>query len=68
MSQITAEAILEALRTIKDPQTNSDVVSLGMVQGLVAKEGHVTFALEVYPAEANAREPLRQACEPPVTA
>ena len=63
MSQITAEAILEALRTIKDPQTNSDVVSLGMVQGLVAKEGHVTFALEVNPAEANAREPLRQACE-----
>jgi ATP-binding protein involved in chromosome partitioning len=68
MSQITTERILDALKLINDPLRKADVVSLGMVQGLTLKDGHVTFALEVDPTEGRAKEPLRQACEKAVLA
>ncbi len=63
MPQPDNEKILQALGLINDPVTNRDVVSLGMIQGLTNRDGHVTFAIEVDPKDGNAREPLRQACE-----
>lgn len=68
MPLVTNETILEALRTIRDPNDSRDVVSIGRINGLSVKDGHVTFALEVAPSEGNAREPLRQACEKAVLA
>jgi ATP-binding protein involved in chromosome partitioning len=68
MSQITTDRILDALKLINDPLRKADVVSLGMIQGLTLKDGHVTFALEVDPTEGRAKEPLRQACEKAVLA
>ncbi|MEQ1888927.1 MAG: iron-sulfur cluster carrier protein ApbC [Alphaproteobacteria bacterium] len=54
--------ILQALSSVIDPGRGADVVSLGMVQGLVIKDGEVGFSLEVSPAEGAAKEPLRMAC------
>ncbi|MSP43160.1 MAG: iron-sulfur cluster carrier protein ApbC [Alphaproteobacteria bacterium] len=54
--------ILQALSQVMDPGKGTDVVSLGMVQGLVIRDGEVGFALEVSPGEGTAREPLRMAC------
>ncbi|MGD9512307.1 MAG: iron-sulfur cluster carrier protein ApbC, partial [Geminicoccaceae bacterium] len=45
-----------------------DVVSLGMVSGVVVKNGNVGFAIEVEPSEARQLEPLRKACEQAVRA
>jgi ATP-binding protein involved in chromosome partitioning len=63
MSSLTTETILQTLRNIPDPQTGTDIVSRGMIQGLTIKDGHVSFAVEVDAKDGNAREPLRQACE-----
>ena len=47
MSDITNQQILDALKGVIDPVLKSDVVSLGMISGLMVKDGHVGFALEV---------------------
>ncbi len=54
--------ILQALSRVIDPDKGTDVVSLGMVQGLVIKDSEVGFSLEVAPSEGAAKEPLRMAC------
>ncbi|MFZ5836430.1 MAG: iron-sulfur cluster carrier protein ApbC [Pseudomonadota bacterium] len=56
------EQILKALSQIMDPDRGRDIVSLGMVQGLVIKDSEIGFTLEVSPDEGAAREPLRMAC------
>lgn len=63
MSDITQEALLAALRQIKDPEKGSDLVSLGMISGLAIKDGHVAFAIEIDPKRAKAMEPVREAAE-----
>jgi len=55
--------ILEALKKIIDPDTGKDILSQSMVQGLVVRDGHVGFSLEVDPARGPKLEPLRKAAE-----
>lgn len=62
MSPTKAE-ILQRLKTIKNGVAADDIVSKGMIQGLVVKDGHVGFAIEVPPEQGSSKEPLRQACE-----
>ncbi|MBT3627819.1 MAG: DUF59 domain-containing protein, partial [Rhodospirillaceae bacterium] len=45
-----------------------DVVSLGMISGIVIRDGNVGFAIEVEPSEGAASEPLREACAADKTA
>ena len=40
-------AVLEALRTVRDPELHRDIVSLGMVRELSVTEGAVRFELEL---------------------
>ena len=40
---------------MSDPDKGADIVSLGMVSGLVVKEGNVGFSIEVDPAGIAAR-------------
>jgi ATP-binding protein involved in chromosome partitioning len=47
MSQVTEQAVLEALRSVKDPDLNADVVSLGFVRNLVIQDSRVSFTLEL---------------------
>ncbi|MBT6441177.1 MAG: Mrp/NBP35 family ATP-binding protein [Alphaproteobacteria bacterium] len=67
MSGITREQVLEALKAIIDPDVGRDVVSLGMISGVVARDGNVGFSVEVKPEDGAAKEPLRQACEDMIT-
>jgi ATP-binding protein involved in chromosome partitioning len=68
VAQITREQVLDALAGVIDPERGHSVVALSMVSGIVVKGSNVGFALEVEPSEANAKEPLRLACEQAVLA
>lgn len=63
MTNLNKDAVLDALRAVRDPASGRDVVALGLIQGLVIKDGRVGFVLEVAAAQGQAMEPLRQACE-----
>lgn len=63
MSRITEDQVLEALRQVQDPDRGADIVGLGMIQGLVVKDGNVGFAIEVDPKRGARLEPLRKAAE-----
>ena len=68
MPQATRNDVLKALDGVIDPQSGRSVVQQDMVQGLVLKDGHVGFALEVAPSRGDQAEPLRLACEKAVHA
>ncbi len=63
MSQPSQDQILNALKGIKDPEHGNDIVSLDMVKGLVVKDGHVGFSIEVDPRRGPKLEPMRKAAE-----
>ena len=68
MTQLTEQQILDALKQVGDPDRGGDVVSLGMVSGLVIKDGNVAFALEVDPERGAKLEPMRKQAEKAVHA
>ncbi len=43
---VTEEEVLQALRTLQDPETQRDIVSLGLVKDLRIQGGQVSFTLE----------------------
>src|SRR5246500_1993193 len=68
MSAVTEREILDALGRIADPDKGGDIVSLGMVSGLVIRDGNVAFAIEVDSERGPRLEPLRKAAESAVEA
>lgn len=68
MAAPTEQQILDTLAKIADPDRGKDLVSLGMVSGVVIKGGNVGFAIEVDPARGEAMEPVRKAAEKAVEA
>src|ERR1051325_11361737 len=64
----TREQVLETLSRVTDPASGRNVVEADMVQGLVVRDGHVGFSLEVSPQRGRGAEPLRKACEDAVAA
>src|SRR5437660_4601784 len=68
MSAVTERQILDALRRIADPDRGADIVALGMVSGLVVRDGNVAFAIEVDRERGPRLEPLRKAAEKAVEA
>jgi ATP-binding protein involved in chromosome partitioning len=68
MSAVTERQILDALGRIADPDKGTDIVSLGMVSGLVIRDGNVAFAIEVESERGPRLEPLRRAAEKAVEA
>ncbi len=67
MPSVTEVQVLDALKRIVDTNRGADVVSLGMVSGLVVKGSNVGFAIEVDAKEGDRMEPLRKACEQAVS-
>src|SRR3954451_15400920 len=65
---ITEKQILDALRTVRDPDKGADIVTLGMVSGVVVRDGNVGFAIEVEPERGTRLEPLRKEAEKAVEA
>jgi ATP-binding protein involved in chromosome partitioning len=63
MARPGEEQILQALKTVKDPDSGKDIVSAGMISGLIVKEGNVGFAIEVDPKRGPQLEPLRKEAE-----
>ena len=63
MAAVTENEVLEALKGVADPDKGSDIVSLGMVSGLVVKDGNVGFSIEVEPERGPKLEPLRKVAE-----
>ena len=55
--------VLRALDQVIDPISGRSVVHENMITGLVVRDGHVGFALEVAPSRGPQSEPLRAACE-----
>ena len=68
MSRVSESQVLEALKAVRDPDRDADVVALGMIGGLTVKDGNVGFVVEVEPRRGPALEPLRKACEDAVNA
>jgi ATP-binding protein involved in chromosome partitioning len=68
MNAVTEQQILDALHNVTDPDKGSDIVSLGMVSGLVIRDGNVAFAIEVERERGPKLEPLRKAAEEAVDA
>jgi ATP-binding protein involved in chromosome partitioning len=64
MAEVNADQVRAALARVVDPDQGKDVISLGMISGIVVKGGNIGFALEVTnAAAARQKEPLRRACE-----
>lgn len=63
MSDVKRELIIEALKTINHPSLNKNIIDLGIVQGLVIKDGAVGFALNINPNDAEIMEKVRQNCD-----
>ena len=68
MAQVSEAQVLEALRTVIDPERGKDIVSLGMLSGLVVRDGNVAFSIEVDPKRGAQAEPVRHAAEKAVEA
>jgi ATP-binding protein involved in chromosome partitioning len=63
MAAPSEEDIRKALETIRDPASGKNVLEAGLIDGLVLRNNHVSFAVEVPPERGPTSEPLRKACE-----
>ncbi|MCB9947288.1 MAG: iron-sulfur cluster carrier protein ApbC [Rhodospirillaceae bacterium] len=68
MGQVTKDQVIDALRTVADPDSGRDIVSQGMVSEPTLREGHVLFSIEVDVRRGAAFEPVRAAAEKAVRA
>jgi ATP-binding protein involved in chromosome partitioning len=67
MTPMTAPTSLDdarsALAQLKDPVSGQDLISAGLVQGLVVREGRAGFMMEVPREKVEAYQSLREAAE-----
>ena len=63
MAGVTEQQVLTALKTVIEPERKRDIVTLGMVSGIVVREGNVGFAIDVDAKRGPHMEPLRKAAE-----
>ncbi|WP_224825717.1 iron-sulfur cluster carrier protein ApbC [Cognatishimia sp. MH4019] len=59
----TRDAVLETLKTIKDPISGDDMVAAGLVRALNVDAGAVRFVMEIDPAKAEALTPVQKEAE-----
>jgi ATP-binding protein involved in chromosome partitioning len=65
---VSEKDVLAALGRVTDPDRGGDIVALGMVSGVVVRDGNVGFAIEVDAERGPRLEPLRKAAERAVEA
>lgn len=67
MSQLTSETIKKSLTQVIDRDSSRDVVSLGLISGIVVREGvagaKIGFIITIDPADKDRKSYLRQLCE-----
>jgi len=59
----TKEGVLEALKTVQDPEIHRDIVSLGMVKNLEVAGGKVTFTVELTTPACPLKDKIQGDCE-----
>ena len=67
-TELTDAMISAALATVTAPGRDTDIVTSGQVSGIVVKDGHVGFTIEIDPAEKAGADALRAASETAVRA
>lgn len=60
MPEATKEAILEALKSVQDPDLHQDIVSLGFIKDLALCDGVAKFTLELTTPACPVKEELKQ--------
>jgi ATP-binding protein involved in chromosome partitioning len=60
---ITQEIVKNALATVIDNDSGQDVVSAGLISGIVVRGDKIGFMITVAPQASQQKEPLRRACE-----
>ncbi len=68
MSQVTEQAVLQALSGVMDPDLRKDIVSLGFVKNLVIEDGKVRFVVELTTPACPVKDLLKQQAEDAVSA
>lgn len=68
MSQITLETLQKTLASVIDPLTQKDVMSVGLISGLVYKDGKVGFVITVEPDQEERGQQLRMHCKKAIEA
>jgi ATP-binding protein involved in chromosome partitioning len=58
---VTEAQVREALRRVKGPDLESNIVDLGLISEILIKDAKVYFSITVPPSRAEELEPLRQA-------
>ena len=67
-TELNEDIILNALKNVTVEGSVVDLVATGHVSGVVIKDGHIGFSLEIDPEDAEAIQPLRIAAEQAVSA
>src|SRR6201996_778619 len=63
MTDVSSDALRNALRGIKDPASGRDIVTAGLVEGIEVRGGLVQATLLTDRAHAAAMEPVRREAE-----
>ena len=68
VNELTEQQVSTALTTVKTPGRDRDLVAGGQVSGIVIKDGHVGFTIEIDPSEKDHADQIRNASESAVRA
>lgn len=61
--QALQEKIIEALKTVKDPDLHKDIVSLGFIKNMKVENGNVSYDVELTTPACPVKEQLKTECE-----
>ena len=65
---VTAEAVLEALKVVQDPDLNRDIVALNFVKDVVIDGGTVSFKVELTTPACPVKDELKRQAHEAVAA
>jgi ATP-binding protein involved in chromosome partitioning len=63
MAFLSEEQVLNSLKKVCDPESGADIVTLGIVSGIMIKDGNVGFSIEVDPERGHNLESMRKEAE-----
>src|SRR5688500_11531232 len=59
-TNVTEAAVLDALKVVRDPDLNRDIVSLKFIKGLRIRDGQVAFAIELTTPACPVKDQMRE--------
>jgi len=65
---ITEAAVLDALKVVRDPDLNRDIVSLKFIKNLRIEDGAVSFAIELTTPACPVKDQMREQARAAVSA